>query len=169
MVDFIDKLKDVELNSFMLAIYKDDENGTLLNHSLECYNRHRASIQNYDKFGYRNPMCYVQYPPIDQFKKFIANNNSILYADLKHLKCVDCLAFVIEEIFKIIKETSDQFNLGLQRTFCSSLLLIYNKTGKINEDWMWDYINYGHDHHMTPSTHPELFTSDQALTFAIVA
>lgn len=169
MVDFAEKLKDVELNPFMLAIYKDDENGTLLRHSLECYDIRKGSLKDYDKFGYRNPMFYVQYPPIDKFKEFVIGHWSILYADMKHLKCVECLGFAIEQIFKIIKENPDQFNLGLQRTLCSSFLIIHNKTGKINEDWMWDYINYGQDHHMTPSTHPDLFTSDQALTFAIVA
>lgn len=168
MVDFAEKLKDVELNPFMLSIYKDDENGTLLNHSFECYIRRRNSDKDYDKFGYRNPMFYVQYPPIDMFKEFVRKNNSTLYTDLKHLKCIECISFVIDEIFKEIKKFPTGF-VTSDPSLSSAILSIYNKTGKINEDWMWDYINYGDNHRLTPTAYPKLFTSDQILAFTIMA
>lgn len=76
---FADKMKDVELNPYMLAIYKDNEHHHLLKHALECWefrtrNGTKTALRPFDT----NPILFCRYPPLELIEAYnLAHENFI--------------------------------------------------------------------------------------------
>lgn len=85
---FADKLKDVEKNPFMLAVYKDNKYHHLLHHALIHWNLRRMTITDTrmsPRYETTNPILFSQYPPIDLVDQYNLSPHAIIGS--KHIKC----------------------------------------------------------------------------------
>ena len=82
---FRDKMKDVELSPYMLAIYRDNEHRHLLKHALECWEYRTRGGKNALGTLNTNPIFYSSYPTLELIAQYNISARSML--DSRVLKC----------------------------------------------------------------------------------
>lgn len=94
---FRDKMKDVELSPYMLAIYRDNEHHHLLKHALECWEHRTRNPQPTNPAWVNNrpvsppthlvtnPIHFCSYPPLELIKQYDISPHTVLSSKL--IKC----------------------------------------------------------------------------------
>lgn len=99
MVGMRQKLKDVELAPYMLAIYKDNEHRHLLKHALECWeHRKRMTPVTTGVSGIltTNPIHYCSFPPLEMIEKY--DINPITFLSSRTLQCPKVARWAFETV-----------------------------------------------------------------------
>lgn len=100
MVGMRQKLKDVELSPYMLAIYKDNEHNHLLKHALECW---KLRTQNGRPAPpgplATNPILYCRHPSIEMLEEYRIGTPHMLGSRI--LECPKVARWALERVIDI--------------------------------------------------------------------
>lgn len=108
---FSEKMKDVELNPYMLTIYKDNEHHHLLRHAIECWKlRPRPTGPINNILLARNPILYHPKPPLDLVQKYYPGENSYVLLISRILNCPIVARYAFWENFDRLCEIARQFD-----------------------------------------------------------
>lgn len=116
---FADKMKDVELNPYMLAIYKDNKHYHLLQHALEAW-EYRSRSGQYTSTGLSsyniqitNPIVYAAYPSLELIKQYGIRPNQMITSRV--LKCPIVAKWAFEEMLAVWSENPEVYNFAFDK------------------------------------------------------
>jgi hypothetical protein len=103
-LDFEYKLNDVLKHPYMLAIYKDDSNNTLLCAALEKYYSDLGSVSS-PRINRRlnHPLIYCGYPPLDIVQLHERYCKSSEYLWSRALKCRKVATWAFYDSYEVLK------------------------------------------------------------------
>ncbi|MCK9530941.1 MAG: hypothetical protein M0R77_10355 [Gammaproteobacteria bacterium] len=165
MVGMREKLKDVELHPYMLAIYKDNEHRHLLKHALECWehrtvNGTRSALRPLDT----NPILYCRFPPLDLIHEY--NLSSSHFLGSRILQCPVVARWALEQFLTNWSHDPDMVAYKIQ-----SEMLYFERVStliKYDDELIYKIIMAGIGPVMPSSFHQTL-SEDQKMAMTICA
>lgn len=98
---FADKMKDVEMHPYMLAIYKDNKYHHLLLHAIESWKIRKRGLHDPKSkpvYFLQHPIIYVQFPPIELIDQYEVPARTIVSS--KHIQCPVILKQALLEVLQ---------------------------------------------------------------------
>lgn len=122
MVGMRQKLKDVELSPYMLAIYKDNEYQHLIKHALACWENRTKNGRTAPPgpLG-NNPLSYCQFPPLDLIKEYRMSAESLISS--RTLQCPDVARWALESL---LDNEPEWIGVMLGQLYVTRVLMLIN-------------------------------------------
>lgn len=125
MVSMRQKLKDVEVAPYMLAIYKDNEYNHLLKHALEFWkyntkNGTKSALRPFDV----NPIMYSCFPPLELIEEY--NLGSADFLGSRLLKCPKVARWALERAMEVHSQDLEflKIKLDAQQPYMTRVLML---------------------------------------------
>lgn len=96
---FRDKMKDVELHPYMLAIYKDNEHHHLLRHAIKSWEIRKRGMQDprsHPNYLFSHPITFSAYPPFELIEQHEITPHSIIGS--KIIRCPRVLKWAVSMV-----------------------------------------------------------------------
>ncbi len=165
MVGMRQKLKDIELSPYMLAIYKDNEYHHLLNHALELWKIHtnngrKPALRPFDT----NPILYCRFPPLELIQEYDLGSTDFLGSRL--LECPKVARWALERAIDIHENDREflKIKLEAQHPYLTRVLMLID----YDEDLIYKII-YAGIAGLMPAAFQFKMTSDQKLAMTFCA